>query len=100
MVFSPSPNLLHTTHHIDERAQGGQPRLVLYTRGLARSVVGDVVLDIVDDLPGVSVSVVVVLVLLRLDLRPVLAAAPRVHQLVVEVVVVVLVEIGVRHGGS
>lgn len=73
---------------------------MLYTRGLARSVVGDVVLYVVDDLPGVSVRLVVVLVLLRLNLRPVLAAAPRVHQLVVEVVVVVLVEVGVRHGGG
>lgn len=71
---------------------------MLYTRGLACCVVGDVVLDVVDDLPSVSVCLIVILVLFRFDLRPVLAAAPRVHQLIVEVVVVVLIEVGVRHG--
>lgn len=70
---------------------------MLYTRGLVRSVVGDVVLHVIYNFPGVSLRLMM-LVLLRLDLSPVLAASPRVHQLLIEVVVVVLVEVSVGHG--
>ncbi len=52
------------------------PELMLDVVGLGYPVVGDVVLDVIDDLPGVSVRLVVILILLRLHLRPVLAATP------------------------
>lgn len=49
---------------------------MFYVVGLGYPVVGDVVLYVIDDLPGVSVRLVVILVLLRLHLRPVLATTP------------------------
>ena len=72
---------------------------MLYARVFSYPVVGDVILHVIDNLPGMSVSFLV-LVLLCLNLRPVLATTPRMHQLLVEVVVVVLIEVSVRHDGD
>ncbi|MPC43908.1 hypothetical protein E2C01_037562 [Portunus trituberculatus] len=76
-----------------------EPHLVFYARVLSYPVVGDVILHVIDNLPGVPVSFLV-LVLLRLYLCPVLATTPGMHQLLVEVVVVVLIEVSVRHDGD
>lgn len=71
--------------------------LVLDGSCLCYSVIGLIVPHVVNDLPCVAVNVVL-LVLLCFLFRPLLPAASRMHQLVIEVVVVVLVKILVRHG--
>jgi len=65
---------------------------------LRHSVVGFIISHIVNYFTCVSrSSFFVLLILLGLLLGAVLAAASGVHQLVIEVVVVVLVEVGIRH---
>lgn len=76
-----------------------EPHLMLYACVLSYPVVGDVILHVIDNFSGVTLHLMV-LVLLCLNLRPVLATAPGMHQLLVEVVVVVLIEVSVRHDGG
>ncbi len=70
---------------------------MFYRGGLRRPVIGLVVLHVIDYFSRVSVAVVQVFVLLRLDLGPVLPAAARMDDFLVEVVVVVLIEVSVGH---
>lgn len=64
------------------------------------SIVGFIIFHVIDDLPGVSIRVIVMFVLLSLLLGAVLSASSGTDQLVVEVVVVVFIEISIRHGES
>lgn len=69
---------------------------MFYRRCLRYSVVGFVISHVIDDLPGMAAAIGL-LVLFGLLLGAILATSSGMDQLIVEVVVVVLVKVSVRH---